>query len=85
LTQKLLDEVAALGYDEVVERLVLPERSECRKLTSPSGQAYTLLVEAWWEDEQARTVHLSVTGNRGEGLGLAASGVWMCLEPPVQR
>jgi hypothetical protein len=84
LVQEMLDEFAALGYDEVVGRLVGAELSEYREVTAPSGRIHTLLAEAWWEDEQARTVHLSVMGNPGQGLGLTSSGAWVCLEPPEQ-
>ena len=83
LAQELPDEYAALGYDEIVERFVRPDKCETREVAGLSGQIYTMHVEAFWEDTGARSVHLSVTGNRGEGLGLTGRGGWTLLEPPV--
>ena len=82
LAQTLLDEIAGLGYDRIVERFVVPEASEYREVTAPSGRIYTLQVEAWWEDEEARSVHLSVVGNRGRGLRFSGAGPWMLVDRP---
>jgi len=54
------------------------------EITGPSGQRYTLHVEAWWEDEPNNAVHLSVIANRGSGLRLTGHGQWRLLEPPEQ-
>ena len=56
--------------------------SEYREVTASSGRTYTLLAEAWYEGAQSGAVHLSVVGNHGRGLGLTASGPWVCLYPP---
>lgn len=82
LVEEMLEELAALGYDHIVERHVLPDWSEYREVTGPSGRTYTLLAQAWWEDDEARTVHLSVMANRGSGLRFTGSGGWRLLEPP---
>lgn len=82
LVEAMLGEFAALGYDHLVEWFVVPDSSQYREVTGPSGRTYTLLAQAWWEDEEARTVHLSVMANRGAGLRFTGSGGWRLLEPP---
>ena len=84
LTEETLEEVAALGYDEIVRRFVDDDYCEVRELTDALGRPYTLHIEAWWEDEQSRAVHVAVTGNRGRGLGFTGLGSWKVLVPPTE-
>lgn len=84
LTEITLEEIAALGYSEVKRRFVDTDACEVRELTDSLGRAYTLHIEAWWEDEHDRSIHLFVSGNRGRGLGFTGRGSWRLLLPPAE-